>query len=656
VTALTTSPTVNKRVGGILLQAKVISAEQYEAALKEVEGTPERIEDTLLYMGVVSEADLLKALAAHHKTRFVSAEKLAKAEIVRATLEMVPRRVAETFGVFPVMFDAAAGILSVVTADPDDTNLLKEIQLVSGAREVRPFVGRPAAVRAAIAKAYGGDIHAFAILDRAAQQQFQAMLNVYERNLVSDTSMATSLAREPPRERVISERDMNRTPANTAGGGPTPSVFGGESMLELLNVMVSLLENTRADLRGHSALVARLMRRVVERINLPAQSIQAGVAAAYLHDVGKMGHYHLTTLNCSEYDGHKLAAQKAFSTPVRLLEGVRLSNDTVQGLLHMYERYDGKGFPDALSGKDIPLVARVLAITDTYADLTQNPRNPYRKILGPAEATDVLAKYKGSIFDPHLVDLFKSVVMGDDVRARLLANRPVALLVDSDPEETVVLELRMIDGGFEVKTARSAEQALKILATKDIDIDLVVSELDLPQADGLTLLAEARKHPWGKDLPWVVHTRRQARADATKAFEHGVLDFVAKPAPTDVLVAKLKAMLDQRTTQRAARGVSGSLREMSLPDMIQVLFHGRKSGNLKIRSGSDLGEIHMADGNVVNALYGKLRGEDAFYAMLRLQDGEFGLDPQYKPASRVIHQSCEALLLEGMRRLDEGIA
>jgi hypothetical protein len=64
----------------------------------------------------------------------------------------------------------------------------------------------------------------------------------------------------------------------------------------------------------------------------------------------------------------------------------------------------------------------------------------------------------------------------------------------------------------------------------------------------------------------------------------------------------------------------------------------------------------MADGNVVNALYGKLRGEDAFYAMLRLQDGEFGLDPQYKPASRVIHQSCEALLLEGMRRLDEGVA
>jgi hypothetical protein len=153
----------------------------------------------------------------------------------------------------------------------------------------------------------------------------------------------------------------------------------------------------------------------------------------------------------------------------------------------------------------------------------------------------------------------------------------------------------------------------------------------------------------------VVYTRRQERAVAQKAFELGVLDFVNKPANADVFVAKLKAMLDQRASARASRGVSGSLREMGLPDMVQVLFHGRKSGNLRIRARDGSGEIHFVDGNVVDALWGDQKGEDAFFAMLGLEDGEFALDPAFKPTGRVIHQSSEALLLEGMRRIDEGL-
>jgi CheY-like chemotaxis protein len=244
------------------------------------------------------------------------------------------------------------------------------------------------------------------------------------------------------------------------------------------------------------------------------------------------------------------------------------------------------------------------------------------------------------------------MVLSEDVRARLLANRSTALIVDADPEESTVLELRMIESGFEVKTARTADQAVKLLSAGDID--LVVSELDLPQHDGLTLLAEARKHPWGKEVPWVIHTRKQGRAEAQRAFELGVADFVGKGASTEVLVAKLKAMLHQRAQAGSARGVNGNLREMGLPELVQVLSQGRKGGKLKIRSGNEIGEIHFAEGDVVNALYGKLRGEEAFYAMLKLQDGEFGLDPSFKPGSRVIMENAESLLLEGMRRLDEG--
>ena len=650
---LPSNPQLSKKAGDVLLRAGVIKHEQYEAALAYMTQMKERFEEAVLELGILSEADMLKALAGAYKTRFVTTEKLAKADINRATLAMIPKKVAETLLVFPVMFDPNTQSLSVVTADPENSELLAQLQISSGARDLKAFLARPAAIKAVIAKAYSGDIHAFALLDRQAHAQFHQMLETYDRNVISDESIAQSLVEAPTksRERVLSEKDL--VDAGKKGNGPALASGGvtAEAVHEVLNVLVSLLENGRQELRGHSAQVGRLMKRVAERINLSKDSTNALITSAYLHDLGKQGQYHLTALNCSEWEGHKLAGQKTVFTPTRLLEAVKLPEETVNAVNGMYERYDGKGFPNGVAGKDIPLGARVLAVCDTYADLTQNPRNPYRKQLSPADACAVLGQHKEKIFDPHLVDLFRGMVLGEDLRARLLANRYLALIVDADPEESTVLELRMTEQGFEVKTARSFDQAIKLLSGGDID--LVVSELELPQNDGLALLAEARKQSWGKDVPWVVHTRKQGRAEAQKAFELGVTDFVVKGSSTDVLVAKLKALLDQRAT-KGARGVSGNLREMGLPELVQVLVQGRKGGKLKIRAGNDLGEIHFAEGDVVNALWGKLRGEEAFYAMLKLHDGDFGLDPGFKPQGRAIVENAESLLLEGMRRMDEG--
>jgi CheY-like chemotaxis protein len=367
-----------------------------------------------------------------------------------------------------------------------------------------------------------------------------------------------------------------------------------------------------------------------------------------------MGAYHLTSLNVAEYEGHRAQAEKQYKSPSRLLEAVQLPLEVTQTMERMYERYDGKGFPDGASAKEIPLGARLLAIADTYADLTQNPRNPFRKTLRPAQACEVLARYRGSVFDPNLVDLFKHTVTGEDLKARLLANRNRALIVDPDPEETTVLELRLLEQGFEVAQAGTIELALKQLERGETE--LVIAELDFPDGDGLALLGEVRKRPWGQKLPWVVVTGRSNRNDAQKAFDLGATDFLAKPVSADLLVAKLKQVIE-REAQRAgaARGVSGSLLEMGLPDMVQVLWHGRKTGSLKIRSGTTSGEIHFVQGAIYNAMWATLRGEEAFYAMLKLAEGDFALDPNFSAPQQVIMDSPEALLLEGMRRMDEGL-
>jgi response regulator RpfG family c-di-GMP phosphodiesterase len=627
----------------------VITAEQREAAINQTQLMDERVEEALLDVNAIDEPTLLKALAAMYRTRFVSTEKLAKADIDPRTLEKVPKKVAERENVFPVLWDARAGVLSVVTPDPENAQLLQELQLVSGAKEVRAFVGRPRAVRAAIAKAYNGDIHAFATLDRAAHQQFATMLDVYERNLVSEESMAVALAKEgsSSRIRVLSQEELES--GHTVRSGEHG--VGWDVYLETLNVLVSLVEQSRPDLRGHSAHVARLMRKIGERIGLSDMQKTSMVVAGYVHDLGKMGTYHLTALNAAEYEGHRTSAAKLYRAPARLLEAVQLPKEVAEAVEGMYERYDGKGLPDGQRGKDIPLGARLLAIADTYADLTQNPRNPFRKTLRPAQACEVLARYKQTIFDPNLVDLFKHTVTGEDLKARLLADRHKALIVDPDPEETTVLELRMTEQGFEVQQARNVEQALKLLEKGEFEI--VISELDLEQSDGFALLGEARRHNWGKGLPWIFVTNRGGRTDAQRAFELGAADYMTKPISSDLLVAKAKQIIEREASAIGRRGVSGSLIEMGLPEIVQVLWHGRKTGSLKIRSERDSGEIHFVNGMVYNALWSSLRGEEAFYAMLRLTSGDFALDPNYQSPQQVVQASPEALLLEGMRRLDE---
>jgi response regulator RpfG family c-di-GMP phosphodiesterase len=660
----------------VLVRERLLRPDMLESVVGRVQRTGERVEEVILELGLVGETELLKALATHYKVYFISTEKLSKADVPRAVVDMIPQRFAEKIGVCPVMFDGKTLALSVITPDPDDFEALREAQLASGAREVKGVYARPAAVKALIAKAYLGDLHAFAVLDREAHAQLQSTMRVYGNDVAID--LQSDPPPPPPRvDRVQARREPPPRPPSPAPPrvpSAAPLAIDRESLspalpersrnqkvsdasfVELLHVLVSLLESTRADLRGHSAEVARLVRRVGDKLGVEGASTAMFVVAAFIHDLGKMGQFHLTPLNCSEYDGHKAAAQKAWELPARLLEPVRLPTDAVQIASRMYERYDGKGFPDGLAGKDIPLGARILAICDTYADLTSNPRNPFRKTLAPQEACVAIAKHKDTIFDPNLVDVFRNTVLGEELTAKLLANRSQALLVDADPEETTVLELRLIEQGFVVKTARSAEQALKVLG--EGETDLVVGEIDLGGSDGLALVAEARKQPWGKDLPWVIYTRRNERAVAQKAFDLGVLDYVTKPASADLLVAKLKALLDQRASAspRKARGVSGSLREMGLPDMVQVLFHGRKTGKLEIRAPQGSGEIHFAEGNVVDARWRETRAEPAFYAMLKLTDGDFALDPSFRPGERVIHQSAEALLLEGMRRMDEGLA
>jgi len=678
---------------------------QEQRAIGHARQIEARCEDAIIEVGAITEGDLLKYLANIYQTRFVTTPKLAKVSVPRSLLRLIPRKLADTMLIFPILYDEGKNAISVVAAAPGEYDVAKQVQMVSKVRNVAVYVARPATIRALIQKHYDGNRRAF---DELAAR-FPAMgrslslghnYSAAEFGGAGDPMTALSSGAEPGKLRSRRPRQSptanygisvpDLTPVKPREAAPTPkpkmsplSIAAPDapsaaaplapplaplapepaaavvasvpypSYLHTLNVLVALLEQSRAELRGHSAQVARLAQQISQSMGLSEQESFGITVAAQIHDIGKGASYHLTPLNVAQYEGHRIQAQKTYQTPLRFFESVQLSKTTIAALTHLYERPDGKGFPDKLSGKDVPMAARILAMVETYCDLTAHAKNPYRKILEPKEAVGALDKYRDQFFDGDLIDLLKRVVLGEDLKNKLLSDRPTVLIVDPDPEETAVLELRFVEHGFAVEITRSALDAYE--RVQKGGIDAVVGEVELEPIDGFELLLRIRQGGVGSNVPFLFVTRRGDREAVNRGFESGAADYLVKPASGDVVAAKTRQVLAAGQKSRGpGRGVSGSLSEMGLPDVVQILSNGRKSGQLAISSDTQEGRILFNEGMIWDAVYGELRGEDAFYAMLLLVDGDFTLDPSVKAGQRVIDKSSEGLLLEGMRRFDEG--
>ncbi len=87
--------------------------------------------------------------------------------------------------------------------------------------------------------------------------------------------------------------------------------------------------------------------------------------------------------------------------------------------------------------------------------------------------------------------------------------------------------------------------------------------------------------------------------------------------------------------------------------MLQILSNARRTGLLSISSSRGTGEIYLDSGRVVDAIYGGLRGEEAFYQIVGWEDGTFSLDPDVLMLGATINRSTDGLIMEGLRRLDE---
>lgn len=161
--------------------------------------------------------------------------------------------------------------------------------------------------------------------------------------------------------------------------------------------------------KGHSMRVAAYAEMVAQRLGWSEEDVQNTYYVAMLHDVGKIGvpdavlnkPFKLTDVEFRLIQGHTVMGSE-------ILKDFKMFPNVSVGAKYHHERYDGKGYPEGLKAESIPLIARIIALVDSYDAMTSN--RVYRRRLSDDIVMQELEKGKGSQWDPDLVDIFIEMI------------------------------------------------------------------------------------------------------------------------------------------------------------------------------------------------------------------------------------------------------
>jgi putative nucleotidyltransferase with HDIG domain len=173
-----------------------------------------------------------------------------------------------------------------------------------------------------------------------------------------------------------------------------------------LAALMSALDARDRETEGHSTRVSELACLLAAEIGLNANALKAIERGSLLHDIGKIGIsdtilHKPSGLTPEEWEKMRLHPDIG----ARIIEDIPFLQETLPIIRYHQERWDGSGYPVGLSGKDIPLQARIFAVADAFDALTSD--RPYRERIPVSEALEYIKEQSGILFDPDVVSAFE---------------------------------------------------------------------------------------------------------------------------------------------------------------------------------------------------------------------------------------------------------
>ena len=192
--------------------------------------------------------------------------------------------------------------------------------------------------------------------------------------------------------------------------GQDPGSFSGPRRVAALKRLSGLLEARDAQTHGHTRRVTRHSERIARAMHLSPAEVAKVRTAAALHDVGKL-HTPSEILN----KPGRLTAQEFEVIKRHPVDGAQMLSgigdaDVTAMVRHHHERLDGRGYPEGLSGEQIPLGARIIAVADTFDAMTSN--RAYQGACAHKRALDVLSEEAGAQLDAAAVSAFLGYYSG----------------------------------------------------------------------------------------------------------------------------------------------------------------------------------------------------------------------------------------------------
>jgi len=178
--------------------------------------------------------------------------------------------------------------------------------------------------------------------------------------------------------------------------------------------------------RGHSDRVTRYSLLIAKELGLPASFMETLQISAQLHDVGKIGIEDHILKKPGALTEEEFEVMKTHTTKgANILRPVPQLAEMLPGIELHHEALDGRGYPYGLKGEQIPLLARVIAVADTFDALTTN--RPYQQAHTPEQALEIIKNIAGKRLDPEAVNALLAVYERGEIRIqRFTIKRPVA--------------------------------------------------------------------------------------------------------------------------------------------------------------------------------------------------------------------------------------
>ena len=171
---------------------------------------------------------------------------------------------------------------------------------------------------------------------------------------------------------------------------------------DLVAGVVAVLEAKDSFTADHSLRVSDMTERVCTLLGLSNQQSEMIHMAAHVHDIGKIGVPDAVLSKTGPLNDEEWFL--IHRHPVIGADILRKSpglSEIADIVLHHHERWDGKGYPDGISGSDIPLGSRIIAICDSIDAMTTS--RPYRRILSQQECREEIRQASGTMYDPDIV-------------------------------------------------------------------------------------------------------------------------------------------------------------------------------------------------------------------------------------------------------------